>query len=182
MSFVYQPRFFNETCRRYAYVIQMANVKKELDKFLKWAQKSFYLWSLIKDPALSKNFKNKIFECFYKTHPCNDKVKRTLSVLAHHKRLGILPDILCFLEETKNKNCKQVYLTTPKCLSKNFLSELSNELQQILNAKIIIKQKQNEDLISGCVMIWDHFMWDVSLYSSFCKLKNKMLYVVNNIT
>jgi F0F1-type ATP synthase delta subunit len=117
-----------------------------------------------------------VFKKFQKIHTCQDLTLRTLRVLAAHKRLNILQDILKVLNENQ-RSSTTVYWHTAKQFSQSDVSALEKTLSDAFGKPIVVVQKEQPDLLMGGVLLWNDSMIDLSLSSLFSNLYTEIDHV-----
>ncbi len=172
------PVFFDDITRHYAKIFAElpAKTMTDLGAFVLWIQHHPVLQSLLGENSLPLWWHESVFKEFQKIHTCQDLTLRTLRVLAAHKRLNILQDILKVLNENQ-RSSTTVYWHTAKQFSQSDVSALEKTLSDAFGKPIVVVQKEQPDLLMGGVLLWNDSMIDLSLSSLFSNLYTEIDHV-----
>ena len=139
--------------------------------------------NLLKTPIVKTDLKIKILnELLAKS--ISDLTLSFITLITKKKREILLPEIAdCVISlYKKNKNIKEVYVTTATPLDQDLREEVMTYIKKQTDSKIELKENVDESLIGGAIIRMDDKQLDASISSSLKSLKQQFsenLYIQN---
>lgn len=139
--------------------------------------------NLLKTPIVKTDLKiNILTELFTKS--LSDLTLSFITLITKKKREILLPEIAdCVISlYKKNKNIKEVYVTTATPLDQDLRQEVMTYIKKQTDSKIELKENIDKSLIGGAIIRMDDKQLDASISSSLKLLKQQFsenLYIQN---
>tara|TARA_Y100000766_G_scaffold71016_1_gene59661 strand:- start:859 stop:1416 length:558 start_codon:yes stop_codon:yes gene_type:complete len=139
--------------------------------------------NLLKTPIVKTDLKIKILnELLAKA--ISDLTLSFITLITKKKREILLPEIAdCVISlYKKNKNIKEVYVTTATPLDQDLRQEVMTYIKKQTDSKIELKENIDKSLIGGAIIRMDDKQLDASISSSLESLKQQFsenLYIQN---
>ncbi len=155
------------------------------------ASNTFDLWSIMlknwgqvaKDKRVKKLFNdpkvkfNQLINFMSSFQELNEHGRRFISILAHAKRLEILPEIARIYEElyAERSGSLKVEVLVSKPLNKDQTERIRKALSVRLDRKIDIQETIDESLIAGVKVKVNDTVWDASLRGRLTRLAENLI-------
>tara|TARA_B100000945_G_scaffold307903_1_gene296887 strand:- start:34 stop:591 length:558 start_codon:yes stop_codon:yes gene_type:complete len=139
--------------------------------------------NLLKSPIIKTDLKVKIINELF-VGSISPLTISFITLITNKKREGLLPEIsnsFIYLYK-KNKNIKEVLVTTAVPLDAELRNDLMNYIKKATNSDIELKENVDDSLIGGAIIRMDDTQLDASISSSLKSLKQKFsknLYIEN---
>jgi len=168
------------------YAKAIFGLAKESCTFEVWSQALSFLARMAEDPLLQKAYINPEFnaeslsrifiDVLKKKNLLNQDVENFILLLAHYKRLPILPFIAEIYEEDRAEFEKQVQVSVTSAfkMSDKFCAQFKTALEKRLERKVDVEFSENKSLIGGAIVRMGDKVIDRSVKSLLEKLRNNL--------
>lgn len=168
------------------YAKAIFGLAKESRTFEAWSRALSFLAHMAEDPLLQKAYINPEFnaeslsrifiDVLKKKNMLNQDVENFILLLAHYKRLPILPLIAGIYEEDRAEFEKQVQVSVTSAfkMSDKFCAQFKMALEKRLERKVDVEFSENKSLIGGAIVRMGDKVIDRSVKSLLEKLRNNL--------
>jgi len=155
---------------------QLETFEFELQKIADGIISSNELKGVLEHPAVSLEVKKEIISDLY-SKEVSEKTMNFVYLLLERNRAGILPSILDFYKDLKNKEENVLYLTITSAVE--IPENLKNLLQKKLTAKfsksIVPEYKIDNNIIAGLIIQSQDNVIDISYKTKFEEMKKQLI-------
>ncbi len=141
--------------------------------------------SVMKNPLISTEKKERIFEAVFK-EKVHDLTLKTLMVIAEHKREAYVADVCTFFHSMYNtqKHITSVRLTTATAISEEKAQTILAAFQEkgLIEEHVELELKVNPDILGGFIVQFNDQLYDASVKDKLDRLRMKFsenLYIKN---
>ncbi|BDB96126.1 ATP synthase F1 subunit delta [Candidatus Hydrogenosomobacter endosymbioticus] len=178
---------FDSVCSRYAKVLFSLpkdvrdSVRREIGEFVLWAKTTDELWNLVSSEYLSHRYKYEFFEEFKKQFECSKETENFFELLVNNERVSSLQSILILFDFMKNQQngVVKAYMISALPIPKKYEKFLAHQISRKIGREVELKIEVDCTLILGGILLWDNFMIDASLATSFKRIEEGAIYAAS---
>jgi len=152
---------------------EFRKLEKELRKFADLMRDNESLRQALVAPFLNREKKEDIFSAVVRTARLSQKTSRFILLLLEHKRLGLLEDIVAFIEEAwdEKSGVLTFNVTSAFPVSGNQKKKLQTELERKEKKPVRLVFTIDPGVIGGMSLKRGHIVYDASVEGNLLKLK-----------
>lgn len=151
----------------------LKDVERDLGKVNTWYKASGDFRKFIHNPVLSLKKRKDILEAALIPSGAHYLTLQACKVIVHNRRLAILKDIIdAFMARLRAYRQEvSVKVTTAVPLSDSHLGQIKENLEQVLQKKVIVETKVREDILGGVIVTVGSKMLDNSIAGKLQRLQ-----------